>query len=131
MGTNYRAGKVVFDAVATVNDGVVCDPVYVGQASRIGVIAANTGANPINLTFEVSVNNQRSGGFNAVDPNWYGLHAINPATGAAVQVTVLLASGASKAIQLPDFAFNAIRAIATPVTPGAQGEINASISHVS
>ena len=117
MAVNQRTGKLVFDAEATVNEGVESLLASIGNAKTVGVMIENSGANSIDVEMYVNANTSQAGGHNSIDQTeWYKFDDI-----------ATVAAGATTAIAFPDFPFNLIQLVATPTVADGQGEITAKV----
>lgn len=132
MGTNYRTGKVVFDAVASTNAGEPSLVAIIKNAAKAGILVANTGVNSVDVRVQVKASAQRDGGINSLDDitdasGWYTYHVLD-ADGAPQPLIMSVAAGDTMAIDLSVFTFDAIQLLADSTVDDAHGEITASIN---
>ena len=132
MGTNYRRGRLVFDAVDSVDAGVESDVAIVKNAPRAGVLVQNTGANIVDVFVEVKAASQREGGINSqdeitADAGWHRYHVLDQ-DGAPTALVLSVDTNDTMAIDLSVFAFDAIRLVALPSSAGDQGTVTATVT---
>lgn len=131
MGSNFRAGKVVMDAVSTTDGGVTSDPAYVGTAHYVGLMLENAHATHVaTITAEVNAPPDRSPGINLTDDStWYQLYT-DQGDGTLAAWTVDVPADSNVGIELPLFCFQAIRLIAASTSSGNAATVTATVAYV-